>query len=270
MSELSLRDCENEVELARAKLARDLGVLRSPSTMSAFTDDLKREALDTKTAMVDKLKSTAGRLSEDLKAKAAANPAAALMIGAGIAWRLFRNPPIASMLVGAGLFSLWRTQAQPGPPGTDYFRQGQERLVQQASALAEATGRKATDAGEAVSQKATELVTAAANSLEQWSAEAGETLQHVRSVAQSKAAEAFDDARGRLRDVGHQAEALGAATRDAAAGALSSAPHQHGVEVKDIVLRGMANVALAAAVGVMYQKRMAERAQADAPQSGSR
>jgi hypothetical protein len=42
MSELSLRDCENEVQMARARLARDLGVLRSPATVSAFTNDLKR------------------------------------------------------------------------------------------------------------------------------------------------------------------------------------------------------------------------------------
>jgi hypothetical protein len=42
-----------------------------------------------------------------LKGRAAANPAAALAIGAGLAWRLAHRPPIASLLVGVGC--LWRT-----------------------------------------------------------------------------------------------------------------------------------------------------------------
>ena len=33
------------------------------------------------------------------------NPAAVAAIGAGIGWKLWKNPPVASALVGYGLFS---------------------------------------------------------------------------------------------------------------------------------------------------------------------
>jgi hypothetical protein len=262
MSEISLRDCENEVERARTKLAHDLAVLRSPSTMSAFTDDLKREALDAKDAMVDKAKSTAERLAEDLKAKAAANPAATLVIGAGLAWRLFRSPPIATVLVGAGIYSLWRTQTQPAAPGAhpDYFRQGKERLIEQASELAETTRQKAVEAGAIVSEKAAELASATSERLEQWGASAGATLDDMRSGAQKKTAEVADDAGRRLRGVADQVASVGADALGSARRAIdpsNSGPNS--ADLKDIVLRGVANVALAAAVGVIFKKRMGER-----------
>ena len=40
------------------------------------------------------------RIIADLKERAAANPTAILAIGAGLAWRLIHQPPIASLLVG--------------------------------------------------------------------------------------------------------------------------------------------------------------------------
>jgi hypothetical protein len=50
--------------------------------------------------IVDQAKSTTQStlqgMVDDLKSKAAANPAATLAIGAGIAWRVFRHPPIAT------------------------------------------------------------------------------------------------------------------------------------------------------------------------------
>jgi hypothetical protein len=56
--------------------------------------------------------SVAQRVLDDLKARAAANPAAALAIGAGIGWRLLKHPPIASALIGVGLVSLWEYASQ--------------------------------------------------------------------------------------------------------------------------------------------------------------
>ena len=75
-----------------------------------------------KDALVDKAKSgvqsTIDTFVEDLKARAAANPAAALAIGAGIAWRLIQRPPIATALIGAGLYSLFRTTPTHGTHGS--------------------------------------------------------------------------------------------------------------------------------------------------------
>jgi hypothetical protein len=60
---------------------------------------LKQEAFETKDAPWD-----------DVKARAAANPAAVIAIGAGLAWRLLQRSPIASALIGVG------------PAGRDSFR----------------------------------------------------------------------------------------------------------------------------------------------------
>src|SRR5690349_12060839 len=102
---ITVTQCERDVEQARAKLASDLATLRSPETFASFTDDLKHEAFATKDAIVEKARSTAEdmatRLVNEIKARVAENPAAALAIAAGVGWRLIRNPPIATVLLGA-------------------------------------------------------------------------------------------------------------------------------------------------------------------------
>lgn len=264
MSELSLRECETEVERARAKLARDLAVFRSPATVSAFTDDLKREALDAKGAVIDKLKSTAESVADDLKAKAAANPTAAMMISAGIAWRVFRNPPIASLLVGAGLFGLWRTQVRPGPRDTaSLVRQGRERLAEQVSAFADTAGQKATEAygtvSGAVADKASQVMEATSDRLDQWRVSAGEAAEHARAVAADTTAQALEAGAARLRESREQANRFGADAWEAAQEVRAAIAPTDAAAAKDVLLRGMANVALVAAIGLMFQKRAASR-----------
>ncbi|MGB8049020.1 MAG: hypothetical protein WCF53_14125 [Pseudolabrys sp.] len=108
MADFSLREQEHEVERSRTKLTQDLGVLCSSETFAAFTDDLEKEAFETRDAFWEKL-----------KARAASNPVAVIAIGAGLAWRIIQHPPIASALIGVGLFSLWKTQ-----PKTAYDAEG--------------------------------------------------------------------------------------------------------------------------------------------------
>src|SRR6476619_2917442 len=109
-----LHELELEVEAARGKLSRDLATLASPQTLSDLKDDLKHEVLQTKDAIIESTKSavtsSVQQFVEDLKAKAVANPTAALAIGAGVAWRVFQRPPVATALIGVGLYSLLRTQ----------------------------------------------------------------------------------------------------------------------------------------------------------------
>src|SRR3954447_6596800 len=138
MAERSLRNYEGDVEMARAKLKASLAQLRSPETISAFTDDLKKEAFDAKDALLGQAKSAAQskvtELVDELKAKAAANPAGVLAVGAGLAWHFLRHPPIASALVGLGIFSLWQTNAPrtTGQYQPDYLEIGKRRLKEQA------------------------------------------------------------------------------------------------------------------------------------------
>ena len=114
---------ELEAEEARAKLAHDLAVLRSPQTYQEFRAQLKSEA-----------RSVFQRVLDDLKARAAANPSAALAIGAGIGWRLVKHPPIATGLIGAGILSLWRTTPSPLDED-DYLATAQHRFGEQLLAL---------------------------------------------------------------------------------------------------------------------------------------
>jgi hypothetical protein len=181
MTELSLQDHERDVEHARAKLAGDLAVLRSSETLSAFTNDLQHEA---KSAA----QSTVKVLLEDLKAKAATNPAAALAIGTGLAWRLIHNPAIASALVGVGLFSLWRTNAPRPPSGVrpDYLKQGKQRLKEQGDELLSKATEVAGDVQEILSTKATGLTDAAKDKAAQWANHLGEAVEEVGSRAQAK------------------------------------------------------------------------------------
>jgi hypothetical protein len=239
----TLRGCERDVEQARSKLSHDLATLRAPETFSSFADDLKLDALETKDAIIDQAKTAAqSKLTdfvEDLKARAAANPVAAVAIGAGIAWRLLRNPPIATALVGAGIYGLWRTNSgfQPhGRSNADYLQQGKQRLMEQAgdfAATAAASAKDvAADVGEAVSTKTTEMIQTAKAKAEEWSDAAQSKAQEWSGAAQNKAREwsgaaqnhasewsgaAQSKAQEWSNDLGRSAGALGSALKSEAA-----------------------------------------------------
>jgi hypothetical protein len=302
----TLRECEREVEQARSKLSHDLAVLRAPETLSSFTADLKRDALETKDALLDQAKQTAqSKLSdfvEDLKARAAANPAAALAIGAGIAWRLLRHPPIATALIGAGAYSLWRTNGfQPHDRfRPDYLQHGKQRLKEQASDFASdvASNAKeiAADVSETVSAKTAEMIEAAKTKAQEWSGTAQAKAQEWSETAQAKAQEWTGTAQARAQqwsdDVGRGAAAVGSALKAEteslnarAQGAVRSVSDRtrsatmdassrtsqfmretiHDArdtladnESRDKLLLGVAGVAVAAALGIACQKRIAE------------
>src|SRR4030095_5030673 len=150
MAGAALHEHEHEVERSRGKLTQDLAVLCSPQTFAAFTDDLKQQAFATRDAFWEKI-----------KARAASNPAAVAAIGAGLAWRLFQRPPIASALIGLGLFSLWRTQPKTAYDATgrrlDYMEQSKEVLKEQAGQAFSAAADIAGKAQEAAAAKGSEV-----------------------------------------------------------------------------------------------------------------
>ena len=108
LSDVEIGRLERDVETARAKLSNDLARLRSPAAFDEFTES-------TRDVIVDHVKASATSVwqtvVDNLKDKAAENPAATMAIGAGLVWRVFRHPPIATALIGAGLFSLLRTSS---------------------------------------------------------------------------------------------------------------------------------------------------------------
>jgi len=254
MNDTSVQAREQDVEHARAKLAASLGTLRDPATLSGFTDDLKQEAVELKDNLLGQAKSVAQSTLndwvEDLKAKAAANPAAALAVGGGLAWHFIRHPPIASALIGLGIYSLWRTDTvRPGVGyRPDYLQEGKARLKEQTGAALTKVKDMAADAHEAVSEKASDLATTAQSKIQQWTDDAAEALGEMTS---SRGAGAPPLAPDLLSSDDARASSLG--QRAQMTERLLTEP-----DSRDKVLLSVAGLAVAAALGIACQKRLTE------------
>ena len=245
MSEAELNVLERDVEQARARFAGDLARLRSPATLSNFQDDLWAQASETKDDLVEKAKEAATdgvqRLVSDLKEKAAANPAAALAIGAGLAWRLVHRPPIASLLVGIGLYSLWRTTPSEG-----------EGLVPRAADLAGQVKETLQEWSADATENLIQIADKASAAAEEAYASARDTVSKVKThvaVAADQAAGSVQETMTHIRD---QASAASAKTSGAV---RTIVPNE---EARDKLLLGAAALAVAAAVGIAYQRRSAD------------
>ena len=248
MSDISLKIHEREVENARAKLTEDLAALCSRRTVATFTDGLKQEALDTKDAVWEKL-----------KARAAANPAAMLAIAAGLGWRLMKRPPIASALIGLGLFSLWRTPGVPLDKRASFLQQSAQSLKTQGEDLATAAGGMASDlasqAKETVSTKGTEAWETAKAKVQEWNEQAGAHLDDARLKAKTASDSIVDGLRRQHHDL-----------RDEVADMTAAAKKSFGNEdTRNTMLVGIAGVAIAAALGIACQKRIYNRQTPEEP-----
>jgi hypothetical protein len=250
---------EKEVEAARARLSGDLATLRSPSIYSDFTGSIRQTALNTKNTLVDEVRNRTNSAVEDaietLKGKAAANPTAALVIGAGLAWHLLRRPPIVTALIGGGLISLLRTPAAPtGKSTEEHLADAKENLGVQASEMARVAGRTAQQSADVVKAKAVELT------------------EQVRGAAETVAGQTREFATAKLGDVSDQVRHF--TERVAVVDKSDSPPHAEGSmpiadrqdtghdqlrrfmsTSKDSVLVGAAGLAIAAVFALTLQRR---------------
>src|SRR4051812_8702411 len=192
MSDAELNTLERNVEQARARFADDLARLRSPSTLARFKDDAWAEARDTKDELVDKAKEAAKdgaqRLFTELKERAAANPVAALAIGAGLAWRLVHRPPIATLLVGMGVVGLLRTSARNSQPYMGLHDED-PRLLHRYGAGEPGLAARAGELAEVVKDK-----------VQDWSAEAGEAARATATQVAETTTAVAERASRALRD----------------------------------------------------------------------
>jgi len=248
------------VEIARGKLATDLATLRSPATMSEFTEGLKNEAYDVKDTLLAKAKSSAHAMFDefvgDLKGKAAANPAAALAIAAGVGWQMIRRPPIATALVGLGLISLWRTTPAPGRRTEDYVSEAKSRLAEQASTVAGAIKEEAVSLKETLAGKAADVAAAAKEQVQEWGAAA-------KSVTERSVEQVADKTSTLLNQAANSAAENVDSIKRGAEEWTRSASDALDPEARDKLLLGVAGVAVVAALGFACQRRLMEPASTD-------
>jgi hypothetical protein len=260
MSEADLKALERDVERARAKFAGDLARLRSPDNFARFKEDLWTEVRETKDEVLDQVKENAQdgaqRLLAELKARVAANPLATIAIGAGLAWRLVHRPPIASALVGLGLLGLARTtpprrNSQPYMGLTDEDPRPLERSrasgerESPAEALADVANEWKAQAADAVRETTNQIADKAASVRES----ASDVLQDATEMARGTAARASEMARETAARAADKARAAAARATETLRGAVPDR------DERDAVLLGAAALAVAAAVGIAYQRR---------------
>jgi hypothetical protein len=214
----NLSTLETQVEEARAKLAHDLAFLRSPQPYREFGADLRSG-----------VQSGFRRMLDDLKARAAANPSAALAIGAGIAWRFMKDPPIATALIGAGMLSLWRTTPIRGDD-EDYLRTAQERFGEQVSQVVDTVKDYAAETAVAVGER-----------VGTYAQSARETVEDAASLVVEKSADAKRIPDKAVNAMQHAKSQFGRAVSDEG--------------VRDQFLLGVAGLAVVAALGIAYQRR---------------
>jgi uncharacterized protein YjbJ (UPF0337 family) len=239
MTKAELDVLERDVEDARGRLRLDLARLRAPGTMERMKDDVTGR-------VTGAAQDTAYGILDEIKARAAANPVAALAIGAGLAWRFIHRPPIATLLVGAGLVALMKTDPHERHMGADFVERAGEfagtvketvsekidelshsEFAARAGELSGTVAAKASELGGTVREKAGELSGTVKETVGQWSARTGEFASEAG------------------REVSSAANSLAKDSRRVAA-----AVH----EDRDTYLLGAAAIALAAAVGISYQR----------------
>jgi vacuolar-type H+-ATPase subunit H len=223
----------------KAKDAADQLVDKTKEAADELVAKTKTVADDLATSTQEAVSDRASRFVADMKERAAANPLAVLAIGAGVAWRILRKPPITSMLVGGGLIALMRTNPKQPAPGAELVYQVGDLAIaakekveewssgEMAAAAKEKVGQLSSDSGEVVA-RAGELAGAVKGTVEQWSSDVGETVWQVAGATRSLAERGSQTISDIVQDP----------------------------EERDKYLLGAAAVALVAAVGIACQKRI--------------
>ena len=220
-------DCgglEEALVETRRQLAADLAQLLAPATLMSLKDEAVAEVARSKDKLLEKAGALAQARADDalsyVKQRAAANPAAALAIGAGLAWRLATHPPIASLLVGAGVYGLMRSD--PEAPS----RQSQALL------------------------RAGEAAASARRRVSDWSAEA----RDLANLAPDRSAAAWAALHDGVDENGAKLCRSVGSLRDRAAVTVETGLDAFQAD-RDAYLLGGAALAIAAAIGLSYARR---------------
>ena len=237
MTHPELDHLERESEQARARLVGSLARLHLKDQASGLKDRLSSRAKDAAQERADDAVS-------GIKARIAANPGAALAIGAGIAWRLYRHPPIATILIGAGLAALMRTDPGHPAPGAHMAR----RAVRLAGSARDSVQDWRAGSGEQSEDPAHSSMGQSGRSAGSAKEQIGAMVETARERVGEWSSEAGLAAGRQLQRAGRAADRMTMGGQRALSRAM---PDVDG----DKYLLGAAALALAAAVGIAGQRR---------------
>ncbi len=257
---------ERDIRATRARLAGNLSVLTSGETFDELKTTVKAEARDAGDDLMDRAKesglSMMRNVLDDLKDKAIQNPAAVAAIGAGIGWKLWKNPPVASALVGYGLFSLLR--GSDNDPVQNAVRDARDRIEDAASAAAKTARATAHDVRDKAAEIASDVQSRASSLIGNAQHRASAAADDIHATASSLADEAHSTA-ARLTD---EAQAMGRDAKELGRDMLARSQRSGRALLDDVadgarslrgdaqsqVLLSLAGVAVAAAVGVAVSR----------------
>ena len=263
-------------------------MLRAPGTFSVFKNELVAEARHSGDDAIANAKAGATNWSErvfaEIKERAAANPVAVGAIVAGIGWRVLRKPPITTMLVGYGLYSLFQTRPGHLAPGAETVYQaadaalaakeqveqwGKEtgEIVAHAAGSVQALAASGAESvrrwGEGVGTTVAEasdsvqaLAASGAESARRWGEDAGTTVAEASDSVQALAARGAESARRWGEDVGTTV-AEASSSLQALATRESQRVHHMAMDrqERDKVLLGAAAVAITTALGLAWLRK---------------
>ena len=285
---------EAEVAAARARFARTLDKLTDPATHEAMKNEVMERVEGYKDGLLGSVEASARAkgqgVVDDLKTRAMNNPAGAALIGAGIAYHLYRHPPITTLLVGAGTALLMRARGKrssdptayrapydakqprgyvpggvagygypveedaPGSTTTDRIMAEAAAAGGKARALASEVGERAREIGGRAREAASEAGSRIAETAERTRHAAADTLDRTRHAA----ADTFDRTRSTAEDIAARARTTAHDAYERTAGAAEDAYERAG-DAYDRVrtdpwLLGALGIAAGAALAVAMRR----------------
>jgi F0F1-type ATP synthase membrane subunit b/b' len=273
---------ERDVEAARARLVNRVAQLKAPP-ISGVKDELVADATEYKDEVIDsakqKVTDAIDGFVSDVKRRAADNPVAVAAIGAGLAWRLWQKPPIATLLVGAGVAALFgrsnvrEIDVDPYDPdrpsgyvpgGVAGYGYGTARGAVEQKVIGGATVAAET-AREKVSElraKANELKDSAIRSAGELTDRARESAAELRDNAVRSAGELMGSARHSadqlrnetVRSSGAAVDTLSSYARDARSRIQPTREYAEDVVRDNGVYLGFAALAVGAAAGIGFMQ----------------
>lgn len=237
---------EREAERTRMRLAESIDRLTSPSASEAvkqqvraygqrLKDEVLQHAQEAKDGVLDKARETgretASSLVDDMKRRASENPVGVALIGAGLAWHLYKNPPVTTLLVGAGAAMLMMKSGRAENGDTrayrDPYREDQPRgyvpggvagygyaedrlglvstMVQNVTGAAAQAGEDARHAVADLAGQAREVASGIAGRASEAVGQAGELVRSAADQVSTQALGATAQLAGTARDVGARA-----------------------------------------------------------------